>query len=147
MSERRDWQDQREVGMPEERLDLDEVRSPARHWASTTASSLYRCVRHLTSRLSPAAAALRSDSCELTRRANRRRQSAITGWLPGQLEPITSADPGELTKYVVALLKKDKPKEDLRKNCVQELEVSAPRATATPPCRCCFSLPFSNRFF
>jgi len=48
---------------------------------------------------------------------------AFKGWLAKTLAPICDADPSALAKYVVALVKKDKPIEDLRNNCLDNLNV------------------------
>jgi len=51
-------------------------------------------------------------------------QDALEEWLPDQLEPLTNADPDKLSSYVIALLKKEKPIAELKKNCSSELEVT-----------------------
>ena len=48
---------------------------------------------------------------------------AFKSWLAKTLAPICDADPSALAKYVVALVKKDKPIEDLRNNCLDNLNV------------------------
>lgn len=48
---------------------------------------------------------------------------SLKSWLVGKLTPMCDADPNALAKYVVALVKKDKSEEDLRKLCVDQLEV------------------------
>ena len=40
-----------------------------------------------------------------------------------RVSPSCDADPAALAKYVVALLRKDKPKSALRELCVDQLEV------------------------
>ncbi|XP_042498449.1 zinc finger CCCH domain-containing protein 27-like isoform X2 [Macadamia integrifolia] len=47
--------------------------------------------------------------------------SSLTGYLVKNLEPLTEADPLILAEYVVALLKKDKPIEELQKLCAENL--------------------------
>ncbi|KAH3841862.1 hypothetical protein DPMN_115343 [Dreissena polymorpha] len=44
-------------------------------------------------------------------------------WLTNSLAPICEADPGALAKYVVALVKKDKPRDELKDCCLGQLEV------------------------
>ncbi|XP_043706788.1 zinc finger CCCH domain-containing protein 27-like isoform X2 [Telopea speciosissima] len=48
-------------------------------------------------------------------------ESSLTGYLVKNLEPLTEADPVILAEYVVALLKKDKPIEELQKLCAENL--------------------------
>ncbi|XP_071951192.1 RNA-binding protein 26-like [Antedon mediterranea] len=48
---------------------------------------------------------------------------SLKSWLTSKLTPICDADPEPLSKYVVALAKKDKPEEHLRKLCTDQLEV------------------------
>ena len=43
-------------------------------------------------------------------------------WLIHNLEPISEADPIVLAKYVIALIKKDKPEKALRQICCKQLE-------------------------
>lgn len=43
-------------------------------------------------------------------------------WLIHNLEPISEADPIVLAKYVIALIKKDKPEKALRQICLKQLE-------------------------
>ncbi|RUS27130.1 hypothetical protein BC938DRAFT_483672, partial [Jimgerdemannia flammicorona] len=47
---------------------------------------------------------------------------ALKQFLSDQLEPICEADPKVLAEYVLALLKHDKPNQDLRQLCTKELE-------------------------
>lgn len=44
-------------------------------------------------------------------------------WLTTHLEPLCDADPAALAKYVLALIKKDKPEEELRESMVQQMDV------------------------
>jgi len=44
-------------------------------------------------------------------------------WLVKELEPICDADPAALAKYVMALVKKDKPETDLQALCEDQLDV------------------------
>ncbi|XP_039249169.2 RNA-binding protein 26-like [Styela clava] len=44
-------------------------------------------------------------------------------WLVKRLTPMCDADPSALAKYVIALIKKDKTEEELRKLCEDQLEV------------------------
>ncbi|GFN87468.1 RNA-binding protein 26 [Plakobranchus ocellatus] len=48
---------------------------------------------------------------------------ALKTWLTTKLSPICDAEPGALAKYVCALVKKDKPEQDLRDICVDQLDV------------------------
>ncbi|RUS89195.1 hypothetical protein EGW08_003074 [Elysia chlorotica] len=48
---------------------------------------------------------------------------ALKTWLTAKLSPICDAEPGALAKYVCALVKKDKPEQDLRDICVDQLDV------------------------
>ena len=50
-------------------------------------------------------------------------EDALKEWLGKRLEPICDADPHALSKYVTALLRKDKSKDDLHSICVDQLEV------------------------
>jgi RNA-binding protein 26 len=45
----------------------------------------------------------------------------LSQWLSKQLEPLTMADPDTLAEYVIALLKHDKVKEELKEFCHVEL--------------------------
>ncbi|XP_046853358.1 RNA-binding protein 26-like isoform X2 [Xenia sp. Carnegie-2017] len=56
---------------------------------------------------------------------------ALKIWLTARLEKICDADPGALAKYVVALLKKDKPLGDLEEICIDQLEVFLGRNTVS----------------
>ena len=47
----------------------------------------------------------------------------LKGWLTTHLEPLCDADPAALAKYVLALIKKEKPKEELRESMVQQMDV------------------------
>jgi hypothetical protein len=48
---------------------------------------------------------------------------ALKTWLTGYLEPLCDADPAALSKYVVALIKKDKNDEELRAKMSAQMEV------------------------
>ncbi|CAB3233555.1 unnamed protein product [Arctia plantaginis] len=48
---------------------------------------------------------------------------AFKSWLTSILEPLCDADPAALAKYVYALVKKDKPVEELREVMVDQLDV------------------------
>ncbi|XP_014259667.1 RNA-binding protein 26 isoform X2 [Cimex lectularius] len=50
-------------------------------------------------------------------------------WLTSKLEPLCDADPAALAKYVYALVKKDKPVEELRASMLDQLEVFLQRET------------------
>uniref|UniRef100_T1IBN0 C3H1-type domain-containing protein n=1 Tax=Rhodnius prolixus TaxID=13249 RepID=T1IBN0_RHOPR len=50
-------------------------------------------------------------------------------WLTAKLEPLCDADPAALAKYVYALVKKDKPVEELRTSMLEQLEVFLQRET------------------
>ncbi|CAH1777382.1 unnamed protein product [Owenia fusiformis] len=45
------------------------------------------------------------------------------GWLTKVLTPICDADPAALAKYIVALVKKEKPEDDLKELCKEQLDV------------------------
>ena len=47
----------------------------------------------------------------------------LKAWLTTHLEPLCDADPAALAKYVLALIKKEKPKEELRESMVQQMDV------------------------
>eukprot|EP00227_Mantoniella_beaufortii_P020981 CAMPEP_0197603736 /NCGR_PEP_ID=MMETSP1326-20131121/39808_1 /TAXON_ID=1155430 /ORGANISM="Genus nov. species nov., Strain RCC2288" /LENGTH=182 /DNA_ID=CAMNT_0043171289 /DNA_START=221 /DNA_END=765 /DNA_ORIENTATION=+ len=49
-------------------------------------------------------------------------QLLLTRWMLRELAPISDADPAVLSKYILALLKKDEPLDALRGNCVKELK-------------------------
>ncbi|KAL9973174.1 hypothetical protein ACROYT_G019591 [Oculina patagonica] len=55
---------------------------------------------------------------------------ALKSWLTTRLESVCDADPAALAKYVVALVKKDKPVEELKDICVDQLEVFLSSETA-----------------
>ncbi|KAK2552578.1 RNA-binding protein 26 [Acropora cervicornis] len=55
---------------------------------------------------------------------------ALKSWLTTRLESVCDADPAALAKYVVALVKKDKPMEELKDICVDQLEVFLSDETA-----------------
>eukprot|EP00794_Sanderia_malayensis_P007433 gene7433-8255_t len=48
---------------------------------------------------------------------------ALRIWLTEKLKPICDADPSALAKYVVALLKKEKPLKELQDVCMDQLDV------------------------
>ncbi|XP_028406262.1 RNA-binding protein 26-like [Dendronephthya gigantea] len=48
---------------------------------------------------------------------------AMKTWLTARLEKICDADPAALAKYVVALVRKDKPLGELEEICIDQLEV------------------------
>ncbi|XP_026278261.1 zinc finger protein swm isoform X2 [Frankliniella occidentalis] len=48
---------------------------------------------------------------------------ALKSWLTRVLEPLCDADPAALAKYVFALVKKDKPLQELKDSMVEQLEV------------------------
>ncbi|KAH9507852.1 hypothetical protein Btru_053068 [Bulinus truncatus] len=48
---------------------------------------------------------------------------ALKTWLTNKLSPICDAEPSALAKYVCALVKKDKPEQDLRDICIDQLDV------------------------
>ncbi|XP_076344935.1 RNA-binding protein 26-like isoform X2 [Tachypleus tridentatus] len=54
---------------------------------------------------------------------------ALKGWLTAHLEPLCEADPRALSKYVMALIKKDKPEKELKDNCLDQLEVFLQKET------------------
>ncbi|KAI8507726.1 RNA-binding protein 26 [Branchiostoma belcheri] len=56
---------------------------------------------------------------------------AFKTWLANTLSPICDADPQALAKYVVALVKKDKPQEELKALCKDQLEVFLQKETNT----------------
>ena len=57
-------------------------------------------------------------------------QDALKTWLTNYLEPICDADPAALSKYVMALLKKERPLGDLRASMGQQMEVFLQSETA-----------------
>ncbi|XP_035289550.1 RNA-binding protein 27-like [Anguilla anguilla] len=54
---------------------------------------------------------------------------ALKSWLAKLLEPICEADPSALSSYVIALVKKDKPEEDLKALCKDQLDVFLQKET------------------
>ncbi|CAG2103725.1 unnamed protein product [Medioppia subpectinata] len=56
---------------------------------------------------------------------------AFRHWLKSCLEPLCDADPEALAKYVMALIKKDKPEKDLKIICLDQLEVFLSSQTIT----------------
>lgn len=56
---------------------------------------------------------------------------AFKSWLTAVLKPMCEADPAALAKYVLALIKKDKSVEELRKSMVEQLDVFLESETET----------------
>ncbi|XP_044763327.1 zinc finger protein swm [Coccinella septempunctata] len=56
---------------------------------------------------------------------------AFKNWLTAVLKPMCDADPAALAKYVIALIKKDKEDDELRKSMVGQLEVFLEDETET----------------
>ncbi|XP_029644206.1 RNA-binding protein 26 isoform X1 [Octopus sinensis] len=56
---------------------------------------------------------------------------ALKTWLTKTLSPICDADPAALAKYVVALVKKDKPENELNDNLIDQLDVFLQQRTRT----------------
>lgn len=56
---------------------------------------------------------------------------AFKCWLAKTLEPICDAEPGALAKYIIALVKKDKPEPELKAACLDNLEVFLQSHTRT----------------
>ncbi|XP_066904678.1 RNA-binding protein 26 isoform X6 [Halyomorpha halys] len=54
---------------------------------------------------------------------------SFKSWLTARLEPLCDADPAALAKYVYALVKKDKPVEELRTSMIGQLEVFLQKET------------------
>jgi len=50
-------------------------------------------------------------------------QEELKQWLTRHLEPLCDADPAALAKYVLALIKKDKPIEELKDSMIQQMDV------------------------
>ncbi|RDD41079.1 RNA-binding protein 26 [Trichoplax sp. H2] len=48
---------------------------------------------------------------------------ALKVWLTNRLQPICDADPNALAKYVIALVKKEKPNNEVKNICLNQLEV------------------------
>jgi len=48
---------------------------------------------------------------------------ALRNWLTSSLKPLCDADPAALAKYVLALIKKDKPESELRETMVSQMDV------------------------
>lgn len=48
---------------------------------------------------------------------------ALRTWLTSVLEPLCDADPSALARYVLALLKKDKPQAELSDCMAEQLDV------------------------
>ncbi|XP_032812207.1 RNA-binding protein 26 isoform X5 [Petromyzon marinus] len=55
---------------------------------------------------------------------------SLKAWLTKTLDPICDADPSALAKYVIALVKKDKPDKELKALCVDQLDVFLQKDTA-----------------
>nr|VZI39728.1 unnamed protein product [Spirometra erinaceieuropaei] len=52
-------------------------------------------------------------------------------WLREKLAPLSIADPTPLSQYIIALVKKDKPEDELQAFCIEQLEVFLQKNTAT----------------
>ncbi|XP_019862843.1 PREDICTED: RNA-binding protein 27-like [Amphimedon queenslandica] len=52
-------------------------------------------------------------------------------WLLKKLQPLCDADPAALSKYIVALLRKEKPRSALKDLCINQLEVFLSKETPT----------------
>lgn len=50
-------------------------------------------------------------------------QEELKKWLTSHLEPLCDADPQALSKYVLALIKKDKPIEELKSSMISQMDV------------------------
>lgn len=48
---------------------------------------------------------------------------ALRAWLSKEMAPICDAEPAALAKYVLALLRKDKPEKELMEFCIEQLDV------------------------
>ncbi|CAG9829792.1 unnamed protein product [Diabrotica balteata] len=48
---------------------------------------------------------------------------AFKTWLTAVLKPMCQADPAALAKYIIALIKKDKTEDELRKSMIEQLDV------------------------
>ncbi|VDN38065.1 unnamed protein product [Gongylonema pulchrum] len=48
---------------------------------------------------------------------------ALRAWLTKEMAPICDAEPGAIAKYVLALLRKDKPEPELMEFCIEQLDV------------------------
>ncbi|VEL40392.1 unnamed protein product [Protopolystoma xenopodis] len=57
--------------------------------------------------------------------------AALKDWLINKLKPLCVADPIPLSQYVIALIKKDKPEDQLKEICVDQLEVFLQENTAS----------------
>jgi len=55
----------------------------------------------------------------------------LKSWLSAALRPLCDADPAALAKYVLALIKKDKPDGELRQGMLDQLEVFLQQDTVT----------------
>ncbi|OXA53251.1 RNA-binding protein 26 [Folsomia candida] len=55
----------------------------------------------------------------------------LKGWLTAILQPLCDADPAALAKYVLALIKKDKPEKELRQSMSDQLDVFLQNETQT----------------
>lgn len=51
------------------------------------------------------------------------KQEELKTWLTTHLEPLCDADPAALAKYVLALIKKDKPENELKDSMVSQMDV------------------------
>ncbi|RWS31141.1 RNA-binding protein 26-like protein, partial [Leptotrombidium deliense] len=56
---------------------------------------------------------------------------SLKNWLTNYLEPLCEADPQALAKYVLALIKKDKPEKELKSICFDQLEVFLQKETVS----------------
>ncbi|RWS03705.1 RNA-binding protein 26-like protein [Dinothrombium tinctorium] len=56
---------------------------------------------------------------------------SLKNWLTNYLEPLCDADPQALAKYVMALIKKDKPEKELKSICFDQLEVFLRKETVS----------------
>ena len=54
---------------------------------------------------------------------------ALRDWLVEELEPVCDADPGVLSKYILALIKRDKDEQVLRTKCLTSLDVFLAKET------------------
>jgi RNA-binding protein 26 len=52
-----------------------------------------------------------------------RNSHALKTWLEERLERLCEADPAALSKYVLALIQKEKELSDLKRSCTEQLEV------------------------
>ncbi|KAL7061083.1 hypothetical protein AAHC03_09732 [Spirometra sp. Aus1] len=57
--------------------------------------------------------------------------AVLERWLREKLAPLSIADPTPLSQYIIALVKKDKPEDELQAFCIEQLEVFLQKNTAT----------------